>query len=406
MGKVLFARGASLEVVDERRFRLLLKLPFPMLLQALAKVSASPCFIMRTQDAETEPYRPVTTSIGSGPFCFLPEQHIPGAIAVYRRNEAYVPRPEPSDGYSGGKRAMVERVEWHFLPDAATRVAALVSGEVDILASVPADLVPALRRKADIRVQALDRQGWMIYIRPNHLFPPFSDVRARQALAHLVDQADYSALASGESGAGQPECSFLANPAAPSFCAAYQPDANQARELMAAAGYDGSPVVVLDPTDNPLLSTVTSLTVSQMRKIGMTVQTVEGDLASVMARRSSRNSPDQGGWNLFHGRSMSVEMANPLTNFPLASPSGQERMSGWFGWPCAARLEALRREWADAGDEAARQRLAVQLEREAASTLPFIPLGRVQIPTIHRARLGGLIDMPILVFWGVTIAVN
>ncbi len=404
MGRILLPRIAALEAVDESRFRLTLARPFPVLLQALAKISASPCFIMREREAETDPFRAVTTSVGSGPFRFLQAEHMPGAMAAYERNAAYVPRHELPDGYAGAKQVMVEHVEWRFLPDAATRAAALLAGEVDIVSSLPSEMLPMMQRRADIKVEALDRLGWMTYIRPNQLYPPFSDVRARQALALLVDQSDYTALAAGSGRLGHEDWSFLADGSAPASGgveAFGKPDLGRARTLLQEAGYDGEPIVVLDPVDDAQLSSVTALTVSQLRKVGVNVRPVAGDLASIFVRRASRAPPDAGGWHLFHSRSLSIELSNPLTNFPLASPCGPARASGWFGWPCAPALEALRQGWADASDDADRQRLIRDLQQAAARALPFIPLGRINLPVFHRTRVTGLIEMPVPVFWQV-----
>lgn len=406
MGRVLLSRTTSLDVVDESTFRLTLTRPFPMLLQALAKISASPCFIMRAQDAETDPFQTVTTSVGSGPFRFLRAEHVPGAMVAYERNATYNSRHEPSDGYAGAKQAMVERVEWRSLPDAAMRAQALLAGEVDIVSSLPFELLPMMQQRADIKVEALDGLGWMMYIRPNQLFPPFSDVRARRALACLVDQSEYTALAAGSGQFGHEDWSFLADGAAPASSgpeAFGKPDLGRAKALMQEAGYDGEPIVVLDPVDNILLSSITALTVSQLRKIGVNVRPVTQDLASMIIQRVSHALPGAGGWHLFHGRSLSIEMSNPLTNFPLASPCGLDRASGWFGWPCAPALEALRRSWADVSDDAERHGLIDQLQQAAALTLPFVPLGRVELPVVHQAHVTRLVQMPVPVFWRLQI---
>lgn len=46
----------------------------------------------------------------------------------------------------------------------------------------------------------------MIGMRPNHLFPPFNDPRARQALLAMVNQPDYMELASGGDPANTRRC--------------------------------------------------------------------------------------------------------------------------------------------------------------------------------------------------------
>ena len=65
---------------------------------------------------------------GSGPFVFEAREWQAGNRAVYRRNPAYRPRPEPADGLAGGKVVKVERLEWLSMPDAATAAAAGATG--------------------------------------------------------------------------------------------------------------------------------------------------------------------------------------------------------------------------------------------------------------------------------------
>ena len=409
MGRLLLARTLELAALDESRFRLRLSAPFPLTLHALAKISASPCVIMREKDAATDPYRAVTDPIGSGPFRFLRQEHVPGSLVAYAAHAEYVWRAEPSNGYAGAKRAGVDRVEWRIIPDAATQVAAIRAGEVDIIGTPLPELLPSLRRDPALNVALFDPQGWLAYIRPNHLHPPFNDVRARQALMHLVDQAAFMAAAGGPDTSA-PCMGFLScgtNPSAAGMERYGTPDLGRARALLAEAGYTGEPIVVLNPVDNAFLGSVALLIMAQLRTIGATVTPLSADLATVLSLRASQKPPGSGGWHLLPGRSLGIELASPLTNFPLASPCGRSSeglREGWFGWPCDPVMEALRVQWSDAPDDIERARIADLLQQRAAATLPFIPLGRIMTPVIHRRAVTGLIEMPVPVLWNATVA--
>src|SRR6516165_1558452 len=58
---------------DDKSFLIRLKEPFPLLLDALAKVSSLVPFIMPERLAKTDPYEQVTEMVGSGPFRFVAE---------------------------------------------------------------------------------------------------------------------------------------------------------------------------------------------------------------------------------------------------------------------------------------------------------------------------------------------
>jgi peptide/nickel transport system substrate-binding protein len=410
MGRAVNERIVALDAVDERSFRLTLREPFPVVIDALAKISGSPCFVMREKEASTDPSTPITEMTGSGPFRVVRAEFQPGNRIVYERNPDYVPRAEPADGYAGGKTANVDRVEWHIIADPSTQVDALIAGEMDFVNTPALDALPRLRREAAVTVKVVDAQGWMPYIRPNHLHPPFSDVRARQALALLVNQADYLSAAAGDR-ANWKECHAFMVCGSPmgsedGMEAYRRANLDRAKELLRAAGYAGEPIVVLHPTDNAILGAVTEVTMNQLRLIGVNVRAEASDLATAFARRARREPPLAGGWHIFHTRSLGLELNNPMTSFALASPCGTDANGnrvGWFGWACDQPLEDLRARWATAATAAERRQIAERIQLRAAESFPYIPLGQMLTPIAHRANLRGVIEMPIPVLWNVAV---
>src|SRR5207244_9185440 len=116
---------------DGKSFTIRLKEPFPLLIDGIAKVSSLAPFVMPERLAKTDPYQQVTEMVGSGPFKFVAEEFQPGHQVVYAKNPDYLPRSEPSNWASGGKVVKVDRVEWLYIPDATTKIAALNSGEAE-----------------------------------------------------------------------------------------------------------------------------------------------------------------------------------------------------------------------------------------------------------------------------------
>ena len=140
----------------DKSFSIKLKEPFPLLIDALAKVSSLAPFIMPERLAKTDPFTQITETIGSGPFKFVKEEFQPGHKVVYVKNTDYVPRKEPPNWASGGKVVKVDRVEWLYIPDATTKAAALNAGEADWWENPPIDLLPALAANPDIVVAKAD----------------------------------------------------------------------------------------------------------------------------------------------------------------------------------------------------------------------------------------------------------
>ncbi len=191
VGRLLMAATAKMAPIDKKTFVIELESPFGLVLDALGKPSASPSFIMPARLAATDPNEQVKEVIGSGPYRFAKDEWQPGNRVVYLRNPDYVPRNENPSGAAGGKRVLVDRVEWRYIPDAATASAALEAGEVDYWENVPLDFAPRLEKNANVAVFVTDPRGSQGILRPNHLQPPFNNKKARQALLWMVDQAYY-----------------------------------------------------------------------------------------------------------------------------------------------------------------------------------------------------------------------
>ena len=239
--QVMMKRVAALEAVDATTFRIRLSKPFPYVENALA---ANGAFILRAEDIAAAGNSVLSTTTGSGPFRFIRDAYVPGAKIVYDRNPHYVPRDEPADGLAGGKRVLVDRVEWLVIPDLQTRVAALVKGEVDLLDQLPHDGIQSLKSNNSIEVAVVNPLGNQAFMRMNTLFPPFNDIRARQAMAMVVQQSDYLSAAFTNDPAWWRECFAYLGCGTPNGTEAgsdayRKPDLARAKALLAEAGYKG-----------------------------------------------------------------------------------------------------------------------------------------------------------------------
>ena len=177
MGRKMLASVDGFEAVDARTFRMKMKEPYGLVLESLGKPSSSPAFMMPKKTADTDPNTQIKVEdvIGSGPFTFKADEWKPGEKIVFLRNGGYRPRSEPPSGLAGGKVAKVERVEWIWIPDAQTQVAALGNGEIDIIQAPPHDLLPILSQDRNAKLFDSNPLGSQYEFRFNTLFKPFDD---------------------------------------------------------------------------------------------------------------------------------------------------------------------------------------------------------------------------------------
>ncbi|MBS7811002.1 ABC transporter substrate-binding protein [Roseococcus pinisoli] len=405
-GRQLATLGLKTEAVDARTFRLRLDTATPFLFEALAKPTSSALFIMREREARGDANRPVAEIVGSGPFRFVKEEHRQGYRLVYERNAAYRPRAEPASYLSGGKDVKIDRVEWMAMPDAATAFAAVQRGELDICSAPPLDLLPTLRGRRDVVVATTNPQGWVPFARMNFLHPPFDRPEARRALQLAVRQTDIVRAAGADEAYGLREChSYFgcggANESQAATEALRGAERDEARRLLRAIGYDGTPVVFIAPGDNDILRIIATVTAGQMREAGFTVDLQFSDFASMMARRNRREPPAQGGWNMFPMQAFAFELDSPASNFLLSTPCDG---SGYAGWACDPALFDTREAWLREADPARRRQLVERMQVEAARLVPAALLGQYVRPIVHRRQVQGLVQAPVTVMWNIDLA--
>jgi len=403
LGQKLMDAVAAITVDGDKSLTIRLKYPFPLLLDALGKLSSNVPFMMPERLAKTDAFQQIPEAIGSGPFKFVKEEWEPGHKAVFVRNPDYVPRKEPPSFASGGKIAKVDRIEWLYIPDAATASAALNAGEADWYEQPPTDLVPVFANNPEVVVATVDPLGNHGILRFNHLLPPFSDLKMREAVLNLVDQKDYMRAVAGDPkywrtcvslfGCGTP---FETEAGAEALLKG--PNLTRAKQLIADSGYKGERIVLMSATDQPVVHAQALVTAELLRKAGLNIDLQANDWGTLITRRTSKEPIDKGGWNLFHTWVAAPDLLSPAFNQPLRSNGDK----AWFGWPSDPKLEELIDAWFKASDLAGQKKLAGEIQVEAfANDIPYVPTGQFVIPTAYRKNLDGIIIAPVVFLWNV-----
>jgi len=405
-GQALMRHVDAITAVDAKTFELKLKQPFGPVIEAFSD-SLNPLFVMREADASSDPFTPITTSIGSGPFRFVADGWKPGDKAVYVRNTDYVPRTDAASGLAGGKKALVDRVEYLHIPDATTAVQALIAGEVDMLTFPQLALVPVLARASNVTVKVLNPIGEQSMLRTNHLVPPFNHPKARQALLYLAgNQVDYLAAIVRQAEYQKPcwsvfGCGMPLETRAGVGDWAGAPNVEKAKQLFQEAGYDGRKIVIIDPPSNDRLHAMSLVTAQKLRQAGINVDVQAMDLGAWASRRNVKNDPatDPNGWHIFHTHGKMASQGDPLSNTAAVVTCDQKN---WVGWPCDEDLNKLHQDYAAVAPDKRAEWVASYQSRFFA-VLPYVPLGQFLLPVAYRSNLAGVLDGPgYPVVWNVT----
>ena len=378
---------------SDRVVALRLNKPFPTLPDLLGKPGTNVLCIMPERLASSDPLRPLTEMVGSGPFRYIANERVPGARNVYSRFEGYVPRPHGTPSFlAGPKVAHLDRVEWLTMPDPATAAAALQSGEVDWWEQPLPDLLPALRRNRNVRISIQDEAGFMAFLRLNHVQPPFNNAAIRRAIFAAVDQSEVMRAVAGEDRAMWRDNVGFITPGPMASNAGMHAltsprSIDDAKRQLQAAGYRGERVVFMAPTDFASINAMSLVTADLLRRIGFNMDYQALDWGTMAQRWNSRQPVEQGGWSALCAFTTAASTSTPADNKFIRGIGD----SGLIGWPASAEIERHRTAFLDAADHATQRAACAALQEAAFHDTPYVPLGIFLQPTAYRRNI---LDIP------------
>ena len=402
MGVALMTFVERMDAPAPDTFRIVLREPCGFVLEALGKPSSNVPFIMPKRVAETDAFKQIEDYTGSGPYVFKRDEFKPGDKAVYLKNAKYVPRKEAASGTAGGKHVYVDRVEWNLaLRDAQAQANALVNGEVDVIESLAFEHYEPMKKEKGVKVLK-PLVGLQYMCRFNHLHPPFNKAEVRRAALASFDQRPFLKAQVGVGELFKPcDSMFTCGTPYASSAGAEVMKANmrKAQEMLKTSGYDGTAVVLMKPTDLITIDKLPEVAGQLMRQAGFKVDLQAMDWQTLVSRRSKKDAPSGGGWNMFCTAWVAPDIWSPINNAALDARGDK---SGWFGWPDGPKLEDLRKQFMRETDAAKKKKLAEAIQAEAFAVATHAPLGEFVQPAAVRPNIEGL-NMSGLahIYWGV-----
>jgi peptide/nickel transport system substrate-binding protein len=220
-GNRLFQFVESARAVDAHTVEIVTRAPLP----ATPVQMGSLYLLPRQYYAEVGPARFGVAPVGTGPMRFLEWRQ--GVRILLGRNDQY-----------WRSLAAVSQATYRPAPEAYTRLAMLLTGQADIIANVPPELISRIEQARTAQVTRTPSLR-SIFLEFNMRQKPFDDVRVRRAVNYAIDKEAlirqilggnavraYGALPPGWLGANPPE-----------RLTRYDHDPQKAHQLLAEAGY-------------------------------------------------------------------------------------------------------------------------------------------------------------------------
>lgn len=235
--KGIFSQVDGMDAQGDSIVRIHTRQAVPTLPYSMAVIAILPKTV--ADHAESKDFADPATSVSAGPYqmtAFTPGDRL-----------TLVPNP-----HFVGTPAKWAHLTFRFIPDDATRVAALLSGQVDVIDNVTPDDAESIAHRAGFKVvsKPSERTVFMTYDLARNVTPqvsgldgkplatnPFRDIRVREALAYAIDRD--AIIKRVLHGQGRP-MSQIAGTSLGGYNAtipAVPYDPQRARTLLAQAGY-------------------------------------------------------------------------------------------------------------------------------------------------------------------------
>jgi peptide/nickel transport system substrate-binding protein len=181
--------------------------------------------------------------VGTGPYKLVEWKR--GQYVDLVRFDGYASLPGARDGYTGGKKAEIEKLRFMVIPDEVAGKTALYSGAIDVFPEARSGDIDEIRKNPRTKIElapAMDMFALLIQTRD----PLLKDVRIRKALALALDLPGIAEAVT--EGVSQSNSSAI--PRSSTYYSAvqatgYRRNIAQARKLLVEAGYHGQPITMM-----------------------------------------------------------------------------------------------------------------------------------------------------------------
>ena len=264
------------EVIDKYTVRFTANAPSPMVMQQFYMTSSVPVDpkVVEKYATEDDPWAIEHFSSNvenpSGPYriaSWLPDQEV-----VFEKRENY-----------WGEERAYDKIIWKIIPSNAERVQLLSAGVIDVAIALGTEDFAALQGVDGVVVQRFPSKN-EAYVGMGNSIAPFDDVLMRQAVSYGIDYDDI--LTNVYKGEAQRLYGPIPHGSAFSLGdqVGYERDVDRAQELLAEAGYDGSPVTLSIDAAKGEHELIAVRVQSHLAEIGIPVE-IEVLTAAVFAER-------------------------------------------------------------------------------------------------------------------------
>lgn len=384
-GKNLFSNVTRFEAVDDHTIEMELAEASGTVMTGLVNPPQMPAIYPKSLVEEFGDL-PITRIVGTGPYElaeWMPDSHI-----KLVRFEEYSALPGEPNGYGGNKAAYLDEIWFYPVPDEATRIFGLESGDYDVSDWIPTDNIDVLEAAFDVDPLIVKPKEWVVGAF-NSSEGPLTNENLRKAIQAALDMDSIMLAAFGtpEFFRVDPGLAFQEqiwwNDAGSDYY--NQANVEKAREYLDASGYDGEEITWLTTQEYDWMYGTSLAAVGQLRELGLNIKLDVVDWGTLLERRSS--------YNIF-------VTGMPVYPDPTLIPVLN---CGWVNFYCDEEHVALMNELGTVTDTEERQELLKQIQQLFYENAASIKFGDFFSLRGKRGYVQGFANLPEPFFWNTWI---
>src|SRR5215813_2069454 len=362
-GKALASVLAEMRATGKYAIELKLKQKSAAVVVSLAAPNNFDAIYPKEIAEKFPPAEKVTEFVGTGPFKLAewkPDQYIRMV-----RFDDYKSRNEPPAGYGGGKTVYVDEIRWIPVPDVATRVAQMETGELEFADDLNIDAFDRLQKSANARPVVAKPYYWLVAVL-NKKEGLMTNQKLRQAWQAAIDIEPIMKNVAG----GRAEFYRMDSSLAMAEIVSWHTklsglpwnEHNRAKvqKLLQEAGYKKEPIRFMTTQEYKWMYDFALLTKQQLEDVGFNIDLQVVDWATLVKRRNNPKEYEAftTGTGVFY---------DPTHHIYLTA--------GWPGWTTDEDILRIQSELARETDPKKRMTLWEQQTRQFYEKVPVIRYG-------------------------------
>ena len=327
--------------------------------------------------------------IGTGPYKFVEwkqDQYI-----LLEKFDSYSPVDKPSDGYSGKKEALTEKVYFDIVSDASTRLSGIQTGEYDIAANLAIDNYSLIESNPELVTDTELSMAMQVIL--NKQQGLCANEKFRQGIAAALNMDDILLGAFSNSKFYRADSSYMFKEQTAWYSTQgseyyNQKNTEKAKQLIKESGYNGEDFTLIVSQAYPEFYNSGIVIKNQLDAIGVNVKLQVVDWAT---QQQLMTQPDK-----YDGF---------ITGFtPVTSPTDLLYLSSnWAGWTTDSEIQNLVSEINEAKTQSEAQQIWQNLQKICWEKMPVIKLGDSYSFGAHSSNVEGFTNFMGPIIWNVRV---